>query len=254
MNVYHWGTNAVCKFLEYPAHCLQREAPMNFDNNTRAIAEMFTDMADMFCEAVDHDSIHMLLMYSLDASGLQHGKIVLDSFGNENGLHTSISAPLEHNGKTPDYLPQRARSTLHPEFSITGDPDSLQCEYAFPMRVRGICLGVISLYSSNQAPLSEHSIVVLQSIADIAATTIDQTHRINQAYLLISQLQNALDSRVLIERAKGVIAERNKVDFSKAFHEIRTLARQEQRPVRAVAAEIVANHHCLFAGNAPLPQ
>jgi hypothetical protein len=227
---------------------------MNFDNNTRAIAEMFTDMADMFCEAVDHDSIHMLLMYSLDASGLQHGKIVLDSFGNENGLHTSISAPLEHNGKTPDYLPQRARSTLHPEFSITGDPDSLQCEYAFPMRVRGICLGVISLYSSNQAPLSEHSIVVLQSIADIAATTIDQTHRINQAYLLISQLQNALDSRVLIEQAKGVIAERNKVDFSKAFHEIRTLARQEQRPVRAVAAEIVANHHCLFAGNAPLPQ
>jgi hypothetical protein len=46
---------------------------------------------------------------------------------------------------------------------------------------------------------------------------------------------------------EGVIAERNKVDFTKAFHEIRTLARQEQRPVRAVAAEIVANHHCLFA-------
>jgi AmiR/NasT family two-component response regulator len=122
------------------------------------------------------------------------------------------------------------------------------------MRVRGVCLGVISLYSSNQSPLSEHSIIVLQSIADIAATTIDQTHRINQAYLLVSQLQNALDSRVLIEQAKGVIAERHKVDFSKAFHEIRTLARQEQRPVRAVAAEIVANHHCLFASGASLHQ
>ncbi|MTA93880.1 MAG: ANTAR domain-containing protein, partial [Actinobacteria bacterium] len=80
------------------------------------------------------------------------------------------------------------------------------------------------------------------------------THRINQAYLLVSQLQNALDSRVLIEQAKGVIAERNKVDFSSAFHEIRTLARQEQRPVRAVAAEIVAHHHCLFASGKTLTQ
>lgn len=225
---------------------------MDLDNNTRAIAEMFTDMADMFCEAVDNDSIHMLLMYSLDASGLQHGKIVLDACGNENSLHTSVSASSEHIEKTSDYLPQRARSTLHTEFSITGEPGRLQCEYAFPMRVRGSCLGVISLYSSNQQPLSEHSIVVLQSIADIAATTIDQTHRINQAYLLVSQLQNALDSRVLIEQAKGVIAERNKVDFSSAFHEIRTLARQEQRPVRAVAAEIVANHHCLLSSNKSL--
>jgi hypothetical protein len=220
---------------------------MNFDDNTRAIAEMITDMADMFCETVDHDSIHMLLMYSLDASGLQHGKIVLDSFGNESGLHASFSAPMEHIDNSSNYLPQRARSTLHTEFSVTGEPGQLSCEYAFPMRVRGICLGVISLYSSQQPPLSEHSIIVLQSIADIAATTIDQTHRINQAYLLVSQLQNALDSRVLIEQAKGVIAERNKVDFTKAFHEIRTLARQEQRPVREVAAEIVANHHCLFA-------
>ncbi|CAB4669801.1 unannotated protein [freshwater metagenome] len=227
---------------------------MNLDNNTRAIAEMFTDMADMFCETVDNDSIHMLLMYSLDASGLQHGKIVLDACGNESALHTSVSAPSEHIEKSSDYLPQRARSTLHTEFSITGEPGRLQCEYAFPMRVRGVCLGVISLYSSNQQPLSEHSIVVLQSIADIAATTIDQTHRINQAYLLVSQLQNALDSRVLIEQAKGVIAERNKVDFSSAFHEIRTLARQEQRPVRAVAAEIVAHHHCLFASGKTLTQ
>lgn len=227
---------------------------MNLDNNTRAIAEMFTDMADMFCDVVDNDSIHMLLMYSLDASGLQHGKIVLDACGNENSLHASVNAPSEHIEKTSDYLPQRARSTLHTEFSITGEPGRLQCEYAFPMRVRGVCLGVISLYSSNQQPLSEHSIVVLQSIADIAATTIDQTHRINQAYLLVSQLQNALDSRVLIEQAKGVIAERNKVDFSSAFHEIRTLARQEQRPVRAVAAEIVAHHHCLFSNGKTLTQ
>lgn len=221
-----------------------REALMNFDNNARAIAEMFTDMADMFCESVDHDSVQMLLHYSLDASGLQNGKIILDAFGEPHNIVASVSAPLNHCETSSSYLSQRARATLHTEFSITGDSGRVQCEYAFPMRVRGICLGVISLFSLHKPPLSEHTMAVLQSIADIAATTIDQTHRINQAYLLVSQLQNALDSRVLIEQAKGVLAERNKVDFSKAFHEMRTIARQEQRPIRAVAAEIVANHHC----------
>jgi GAF domain-containing protein len=225
---------------------------MNFDNNTRAIAEMFTDMADMFCEAVNQDSIHMLLLYSLDASGLQHGKIILDSFGNGRPLQATSDPSLGSDHEIVDYLSTRARSTLDTEFSVTGKPGQLRCEYAFPMRVRGICLGVITLFSTTEPPLSEHSIVIIQSIADIAATTIDQTHRINQAYLLISQLQNALDSRVLIEQAKGVIAERNKVDFAQAFHEIRILARQAQRPVRAVAAEIVGNYHCLNSDSSVL--
>jgi AmiR/NasT family two-component response regulator len=80
----------------------------------------------------------------------------------------------------------------------------------------------------------------LQSIADIAAMTIDQTHRIQQAHSLVSQLQGALDSRVVIEQAKGILAERNQTDFPSAFQEIRSIARREQRPVRTVAADIVA--------------
>jgi AmiR/NasT family two-component response regulator len=80
----------------------------------------------------------------------------------------------------------------------------------------------------------------LQSIADIAAMTIDQTHRIQQAHSLVSQLQGALDSRVVIEQAKGILAERHQTDFPSAFQEIRSIARREQRPVRTVAADIVA--------------
>ena len=139
----------------------------------------------------------------------------------------------------PD-LAQRALSTLQSEFSVIGNGRELVCEYAFPLRVRGVPLGVIHLTSIGQIALGEHSIAVLQSIADIAATSIDQTHRIQQAHTLVTQLQGALDSRVVIEQAKGILAERNRTDFPSAFHEIRCIARREQRPVRTVAADIVA--------------
>jgi AmiR/NasT family two-component response regulator len=80
----------------------------------------------------------------------------------------------------------------------------------------------------------------LQNIADIAATSIDQTRQLQQQRQLVHQLQNALNSRVVLEQAKGVIAERMKTDFPSAFAELRSLARNAQRPIHHVAEEIVS--------------
>lgn len=213
---------------------------MNHNNDTRAIAEMFADMTDIFCESVDADGLHMLLTYCLEASSLDAGEILMLPVGNEIPLMVRSESGGTPNGDPLPYLAQRALNTLQSEFSVIGNGHELVCEYAFPLRVRGIALGVIHLTSIGQIALGEHSIAVLQSIADIAATTIDQTHRIQQAHSLVTQLQGALDSRVVIEQAKGILAERNRTDFPSAFHEIRSIARREQRPVRTVAADIVA--------------
>ena len=213
---------------------------MNLNNDTRAIAEMFADMTDIFCESIDHDGLHMLLSYCLEASGLDSGEIVMQAIGNELPISVCNYKKSHNISGTLPYLSQRAMSTLQSEFSVIGNGQELICEYAFPLRVRGTALGVIHLSSVGQIALGEHSIAVLQSIADIAATTIDQTHRIHQAHSLVTQLQGALDSRVIIEQAKGVLAERKHIDFPSAFHEIRSIARREQRPVRTVAADIVA--------------
>ncbi len=56
---------------------------------------------------------------------------------------------------------------------------------------------------------------------------------------LVEQLQHALDSRILIEQAKGIIAERYGVTLAEAFEAIRNVARPERRTVRDVAAAIV---------------
>lgn len=213
---------------------------MNHNNDTRAIAEMFADMTDIFCESVDADGLHMLLTYCLEASSLDAGEIVMLPVGNETPVTVHSDRSRASDTELLPYLAQRALSTLQSEFSVIGNGRELVCEYAFPLRVRGAALGVIHLTSIGQTALGEHSIAVLQSIADIAATTIDQTHRIQQAHTLVTQLQGALDSRVVIEQAKGILAERNRTDFPSAFHEIRSIARREQRPVRTVAADIVA--------------
>jgi hypothetical protein len=213
---------------------------MNLNNDTRAIAEMFADMTDIFCESVDADGLHMLLTYCLEASSLDAGEIVMLAVGNDSPHIVRSDKSKSSTTQPLPYLAQRALSTLQSEFSVIGNGRELVCEYAFPLRVRGVALGVIHLTSIGQIALGEHSIAVLQSIADIAATTIDQTHRIQQAHSLVTQLQGALDSRVVIEQAKGILAERNRTDFPSAFHEIRSIARREQRPVRTVAADIVA--------------
>ncbi len=194
----------------------------------------------ILCESVDSDGLHMLLTYCLEATGLETGEIAMLPIGEERAMTVHSKGQANSLDEVLPYLVQRALNTLQSEFSVIGNGRELVCEYAFPLRVRGVALGVIHLTSIGQTALGEHSIAILQSIADIAATTIDQTHRIQQAHSLVTQLQGALDSRVVIEQAKGILAERNRTDFPSAFHEIRSIARREQRPVRTVAADIVA--------------
>lgn len=217
---------------------------MNLDNSTRLIAEMFADITDIFCDSLDTDGLHMLLNYCMETSSLRHGRVVVESFGTESALEVSHDALSRLNAVQSDFLIEKAGFTLQTEFRLITNEKNVIGEYVFPLRVRGTSLGYIQLFSVNEPPPNKQTLGVLQSIADFVASTIDQTHRIQQAHLLVSQLQGALDSRVVIEQAKGVLAERQKLDFSQAFCEIRSIARREQRPVRSVAADIVAMHHC----------
>ncbi len=212
---------------------------MNPTLDTRTLAEMFADMTDIFCDSVDIDGINMLLSYCLEASGVEQGVILVRGDAYQGDIVVGSQGRVDGASFTLPLVGSRALRTLQTEFSISGDSTLVYYDYAFPLRVRGTALGVICLFSYNTPGIDEQGIAVLQSIADIAATTIDQTHRIQQARTLVTQLQGALDSRIVIEQAKGVLAARNNTDMSVAFNELRSQARREQRPVRSVAHDIV---------------
>ena len=205
--------------------------------------ELCADIVDVLSDAVNEDALHTLISIFLEISGLPAGAAfttdVSSAIDHSLQLTASNSSLQAQALDAPTPLAFRSMQTLQPEFSVTSGNAGLQYDYAFPLRVRGEALGAVTLRGTHSHLLEEHMISALQCIADMAATSIVQTQQLQQHRTLVNQLQSALSSRVVLEQAKGVLAERMKTDFPTAFAELRTMARSEQRPIHHVAEEIV---------------
>jgi transcriptional regulator with GAF, ATPase, and Fis domain len=217
----------------------------NIPHDSVELTSMILGVVDAFTHYVDKDGLHTLLSTCLEISDFQYGQVfLLDSalmidLSVSLSRDSSLSQPVRPH--SPDYLAGCAMTTLVTQFSLIGEKSMWKTEYAIPLRVKGRAIGVLALFDNNVVSLSREALAILEHICDVAAATIHLTYQINQSRLLISQLQTALDSRVVLEQAKGVLAERMKVDFPTAFQEIRNHARREQRPVHHVAADIIAD-------------
>ncbi len=110
---------------------------------------------------------------------------------------------------------------------------------AVPLRLRGEAVGALNLFSTEPRALHGDDLGVVQAMADIATIGILQARLIRDQGVLASQLEAALDSRVAIEQAKGVVAERNGVHVDEAFVLIRRFARNNNRLLGEAAAGIV---------------
>ena len=91
-------------------------------------------------------------------------------------------------------------------------------------------LGALNLFSVTPAPMDEADVIVAQAFADLATISIIQHRASAEAQRLNEQLTAALASRVVIEQAKGVIAERAGVDLAEAFSRLRRYARNHNLP------------------------
>jgi GAF domain-containing protein len=111
---------------------------------------------------------------------------------------------------------------------------------AVPMRLRSEVIGALNLFSNRGTLLNEHDLTVAQAMADIATIGILQERAIHDSRAFSAQLETALDSRIVIEQAKGIVAERNQVDVDVAFQQIRSFARNNNRLLSETAREIIA--------------
>lgn len=218
---------------------------MNFPHSDQQIIEMCADIVDVLSESINEDSLHALVSIFIELSDLPSGSAFTIDLASavdvSLALSTTGTALETHSFATPSQVAFRCMQTLQSEFAITAYDSAIQYDYAFPLRVRGEALGAITLHGAHTHLLSEFTISTLQNLADIAATSIDQSRQLQQNRILVNQLQSALNSRVILEQAKGILAERMKVDFPTAFAELRSIARSSQRPIHQVAADIVHN-------------
>jgi GAF domain-containing protein len=126
-----------------------------------------------------------------------------------------------------------------PRFSPVALAAGYRSVHAFPVRLRHQVIGALNLFRADERPLDALDVAAGQAFADATAISILQQRALQDAHLLAGQLQAALDSRVLIEQAKGVIAERAQVSIVEAFTRIRAYARANNEKITTVSRQLV---------------
>lgn len=111
--------------------------------------------------------------------------------------------------------------------------------HAVPLRLRGTTIGALGLFGETPGLLSEQDASVAQGLADVATIGILHERALRESDIAQQQLQRALNSRVVIEQAKGVIAQTHGVDMDEAFRILRAQARSNSRNLRDIAELVV---------------
>ena len=111
---------------------------------------------------------------------------------------------------------------------------------AVPLRLKGHTLGCLNMFMSQPRGLPDSDRAVAQALADFASIALVQDQAIRDAEIREGHLQHALNSRIVIEQAKGMIAERNHIEMDDAFSRLRNYARDNNRRLTEVAEAIVA--------------
>lgn len=111
--------------------------------------------------------------------------------------------------------------------------------HAVPLTGQGEMVGSLDIVSLSPSELSDADLSTARMLADIAVSYIFAVRLHEETSRLAGQLQNALDTRVLIEQAKGMLAERHGIPLGEAFERLRRHARNESTPVREIARRVV---------------
>ncbi len=126
-----------------------------------------------------------------------------------------------------------------PTFSPAAVQSGFRSVQALPMRVRGETIGALNLFRSRPGRLAAPDLPLGQGLADVATVALVQQRVVRESRQVVSQLQDALTSRVVIEQAKGVLAERAQIDVDGAFARLRAHARHSNRRLSDVAREVI---------------
>jgi GAF domain-containing protein len=126
-----------------------------------------------------------------------------------------------------------------PRFAPVASEAGFRSVHALPMRLRGVVIGALNLFRTDEGTMTGADVVAGQALADVATIAILQHRAALEAHVLNEQLNYALNSRVVIEQAKGVLAERAGLDMEQAFSLLRNRARDHNLRLAVVAQDTI---------------
>jgi transcriptional regulator with GAF, ATPase, and Fis domain len=223
----------------------------------RALSEAFVEVADTLVDDFDViDFLHTLAercvqLLGVDAAGLmladQRGNLHASAASSESArlmdlfeLQTDAGPCLDcYRGARPVVNADLdANAERWPRFAEAARANGFVSVHALPLRLRETVIGALNLFCSVSGPLSEDDVRVGQALADVATIGILAQRGLEQADLIATQLQNALNSRITIEQAKGVLAERRQITVDAAFALLRSHARSNNLRMSDLARDV----------------
>jgi GAF domain-containing protein len=226
--------------------------------STEKLADLFVEVADTLVDDFDLVDFlvtlceHATLVSQADAVGIvltdHRGQLRFMASSNESGRDLELFQLQSEEGPCLDCVRTRQpvvntdlaqAGATWPEFAPLAIGAGFQSVHAFPMRLRDEVIGALNLFSALQMELGPQEIRVVQSLADVATIAILQERSIARAEALTEQLQGALNSRVVIEQAKGALARIEGISVDEAFEVLRGRARSQRRRLVDVASALL---------------
>jgi GAF domain-containing protein len=123
--------------------------------------------------------------------------------------------------------------------AAVADSAAFRSVHALPLRLRGEAIGALNLFHRQPGPLPPVDLSLGQALADVATIGILSERAVRHSEIVNEQLKSALNSRVIIEQAKGVLTQRGNLSMDAAFNRLRSYARSRNLRLSEVARQVV---------------
>ena len=223
------------------------------------LAEVFVELADTLVEEFDVVDLLQTLaercveLVDADAAGLmlddQRGNLRLIAHSHESARLLELFELQQQEGPCLDCFATgqvianvdlTTATDRWPVFTQAAREVGFGTSHAVPLRLRRQVIGALNVFSAGRRPLSDSHLAVAQGLADMATIGLLHERAVRDQVTLSEQLQTALQSRILIEQAKGVLLAQTGRSVEAAFALMRTHARRTGQPLTTLAGDVVA--------------